>query len=368
MRIRYSIYLFVFLMIRRPPRSTLFPYTTLFRSRAPETLAARAVSIAPSSSPSSRWSSGSKSSARTVPTRRSSTASSSPPAGTEGSGTLGTRASRSFSSASAARSRASAWSMLPASSLRPARTSPRRSGAAWATCLPRRFCSARRLSTSVTSERRRASSSSRRSTASASPGPRRARAARTLSGSSRMSLRSSTQGLHGDRWREPIPDRLPVGRLLLPLSLPSFLDGRLGDRPGGLSRGRSPGRSHGHSDHGLLLLGERVLRATALDGLGVRARVRAPADDRQHHAVAGLVQERRGEGELTTDVGEGVVAGEPDGLDRGGEPLTELRGLAGDHGDLALKLVGRVDLPRHHGQEVAGWSAVEQAGMGAPDA
>src|SRR3712207_7325923 len=28
---RYSI--FFFLMIRRPPRSTLFPYTTLFRSR-----------------------------------------------------------------------------------------------------------------------------------------------------------------------------------------------------------------------------------------------------------------------------------------------------------------------------------------------
>src|SRR5436189_1608075 len=27
-----SIYLFFFLMIRRPPRSTLFPYTTLFRS------------------------------------------------------------------------------------------------------------------------------------------------------------------------------------------------------------------------------------------------------------------------------------------------------------------------------------------------
>src|SRR5215204_7242772 len=26
---------FFFLMIRRPPRSTLFPYTTLFRSRAP---------------------------------------------------------------------------------------------------------------------------------------------------------------------------------------------------------------------------------------------------------------------------------------------------------------------------------------------
>src|SRR2546430_6660327 len=27
--------LFFFLMIRRPPRSTLFPYTTLFRSRSP---------------------------------------------------------------------------------------------------------------------------------------------------------------------------------------------------------------------------------------------------------------------------------------------------------------------------------------------
>src|SRR3712207_7104299 len=33
----YSITLivFFFLMIRRPPRSTLFPYTTLFRSRCP---------------------------------------------------------------------------------------------------------------------------------------------------------------------------------------------------------------------------------------------------------------------------------------------------------------------------------------------
>src|SRR2546421_3708233 len=28
----YSRFLFFFLMIRRPPRSTLFPYTTLFRS------------------------------------------------------------------------------------------------------------------------------------------------------------------------------------------------------------------------------------------------------------------------------------------------------------------------------------------------
>src|SRR5438874_12974050 len=32
--ITYTFYLsFFFLMIRRPPRSTLFPYTTLFRSR-----------------------------------------------------------------------------------------------------------------------------------------------------------------------------------------------------------------------------------------------------------------------------------------------------------------------------------------------
>src|SRR3712207_8011019 len=28
----YNIFLYLFLMIRRPPRSTLFPYTTLFRS------------------------------------------------------------------------------------------------------------------------------------------------------------------------------------------------------------------------------------------------------------------------------------------------------------------------------------------------
>src|SRR5216683_6867855 len=28
-------YIFFFLMIRRPPRSTLFPYTTLFRPRRP---------------------------------------------------------------------------------------------------------------------------------------------------------------------------------------------------------------------------------------------------------------------------------------------------------------------------------------------
>src|SRR2546427_6152616 len=35
------IYLFFFLMIRRPPRSTLFPYTTLFRSRGSCAVVAR---------------------------------------------------------------------------------------------------------------------------------------------------------------------------------------------------------------------------------------------------------------------------------------------------------------------------------------
>src|SRR5437667_7735519 len=39
LKVTYSFYdrifiLFFFLMIRRPPRSTLFPYTTLFRSRS----------------------------------------------------------------------------------------------------------------------------------------------------------------------------------------------------------------------------------------------------------------------------------------------------------------------------------------------
>src|SRR5476649_2963525 len=34
MRYLRFVFLFFFLMIRRPPRSTLFPYTTLFRSMA----------------------------------------------------------------------------------------------------------------------------------------------------------------------------------------------------------------------------------------------------------------------------------------------------------------------------------------------
>src|SRR6185503_20592987 len=35
-KLLFSFYLFFFLMIRRPPRSTLFPYTTLFRSAEAE--------------------------------------------------------------------------------------------------------------------------------------------------------------------------------------------------------------------------------------------------------------------------------------------------------------------------------------------
>src|SRR2546422_6363907 len=36
--VRLRVLFFFFLMIRRPPRSTLFPYTTLFRSHGPPLL------------------------------------------------------------------------------------------------------------------------------------------------------------------------------------------------------------------------------------------------------------------------------------------------------------------------------------------
>src|SRR5256885_9619598 len=42
---RHVLVFFFFLMIRRPPRSTLFPYTTLFRSPAWFALAAYAVPL-----------------------------------------------------------------------------------------------------------------------------------------------------------------------------------------------------------------------------------------------------------------------------------------------------------------------------------
>src|SRR3712207_8696801 len=36
---RVFVFVFFFLMIRRPPRSTLFPYTTLFRSQGGQVIA-----------------------------------------------------------------------------------------------------------------------------------------------------------------------------------------------------------------------------------------------------------------------------------------------------------------------------------------
>src|SRR5215213_10400476 len=46
-----SVCFFFFLMIRRPPRSTLFPYTTLFRTPPPAPGAAPAAPPAPSRPP-----------------------------------------------------------------------------------------------------------------------------------------------------------------------------------------------------------------------------------------------------------------------------------------------------------------------------
>src|SRR2546427_6572411 len=43
----YSVLFFFFLMIRRPPRSTLFPYTTLFRSSMNPTVEAKLQRIPP---------------------------------------------------------------------------------------------------------------------------------------------------------------------------------------------------------------------------------------------------------------------------------------------------------------------------------
>src|SRR5262245_66490154 len=53
----YSHLLFFFLIIRRPPRSTLFPYTTLFRSSTSgcgSIRRSRTTSAAPSGEPSRR--------------------------------------------------------------------------------------------------------------------------------------------------------------------------------------------------------------------------------------------------------------------------------------------------------------------------
>src|SRR2546430_7571764 len=45
---------FFFLMIRRPPRSTLFPYTTLFRSRSPSPPTSATAAHSTGRSPTSR--------------------------------------------------------------------------------------------------------------------------------------------------------------------------------------------------------------------------------------------------------------------------------------------------------------------------
>src|SRR3712207_8671974 len=46
---------FFFLMIRRPPRSTLFPYTTLFRSVSVQTAASRREAQRGGASPRGDW-------------------------------------------------------------------------------------------------------------------------------------------------------------------------------------------------------------------------------------------------------------------------------------------------------------------------
>src|SRR3712207_6936351 len=53
-----EFHLFFFLMIRRPPRSTLFPYTTLFRSRPRAGRRATRAARAPAGARASRHASG----------------------------------------------------------------------------------------------------------------------------------------------------------------------------------------------------------------------------------------------------------------------------------------------------------------------
>src|SRR3712207_7255039 len=57
MCMRMFVFLF-FLMIRRPPRSTLFPYTTLFRSRSLAWRSASSSVVRPARSPQCSGSSG----------------------------------------------------------------------------------------------------------------------------------------------------------------------------------------------------------------------------------------------------------------------------------------------------------------------
>src|SRR5471030_3364810 len=52
--VKFDLLFFFFLMIRRPPRSTLFPYTTLFRFAGPRAPSARRPSADPRCISSSR--------------------------------------------------------------------------------------------------------------------------------------------------------------------------------------------------------------------------------------------------------------------------------------------------------------------------
>ena len=163
-----------------------------YTKREPLTLAARSMSMMSSARPRSRWSLGSKSNSRGVPTVRRTTESSSPPSGTSGSARLGSSRSmtprRSSVSASAAscsliwspsaRMAAIAWSASPPAFLTAAISSLAR------------LRSARRLSTSVSSCRRR-SSTARNSSSDDVESPRRCRALRTSSGLARTIFTSS---------------------------------------------------------------------------------------------------------------------------------------------------------------------------------
>src|SRR3712207_1253228 len=60
------VYVFFFLMIRRPPRSTLFPYTTLFRSHGQQRLA-QVATFKQKKKDTRAWRAGEKAALRNLP-------------------------------------------------------------------------------------------------------------------------------------------------------------------------------------------------------------------------------------------------------------------------------------------------------------
>src|SRR4029450_10811463 len=163
----------------------------------------------------------------------------------------------------------------------PAGARPRSRGpSALATSLPRRFCSARRASTSVTRRRRTASASSSRSTSPAAPGPRLARAVLTPSGSSRTSLRSSM----GPGYRTGEAGSGLVAPMAMAMAVRSSSErGGAGGAPRtGLGGGGVVG-AHGQCYGRPLLLREVVVGAAAPDRLGVGAGLGAAVEGRQDH-------------------------------------------------------------------------------------